>query len=661
VDILCGGNSIIAKASFNAESKDLDMDIQDSRSQSLQTGDSTDEKSSDPPKRKKLKVMKGLPATTNIMLNLTNHGFTNKPGELSIIKYSFATGVETTPEEAAAIVQIIDRTPPEKPEIEKFINEDSDRIKMAEKVISRTAFFYRLRRVLYLLQNENYCWPNIAPQWESPVVEYGLLLGIHQYGIQKNDIELFLEDPKLGLKNAKPLSPKIIEKRARKLVIELELQFSGKLDKEWPVDFTPLQPKEWEEKHSNIYSRAYLYENETLELFHTLIAIGKPIKDGEIDWERIRKFSAIKNVTTEAIREAAQQMYEVADRYLEKEGDKRPENKPVDVHEYSKLACLQGKIKSKEVRKLNQTIKEMISIRDFAANIDSNIIELMKCAPTADAFPKWWTWEQDKALIENLAEYGASLCISWIVDKNGPFYPHIPKYCLGPFEDAAAREIESGKAAKVDNQCDDFYSLLRERSRMKRALLVIAHVSKELTKNDTADMEYSDEETIEKYKIVRQKPLINLQNTCRVLKLGTLRLTDGFVGENIVYPVGYCALRRFKLKGECPYFWYKCMVEEKDQKPYFIVETVTRHKQRVYESNSPNDVWNNIASDLAKEYNLQPQKVIGPWLFGLSIKTVQRELARLPNGEKIPYFKKEFYDANSGDFTFQILREKRDE
>ena len=655
-DVFAGGDSIFAKASFNADGDNLDMNSKDFWSQVLPTKHSVSEETLVRRCRKsKIEEEQNQQTTPlfTIMSNITGHGFTNSPGELSVLKQAYAIKKPKTHGDSAALNMILSGNHGEESEIEKLLGENGVKVEpRAEKIIARTAYFFRLRRALYLIQENEIKWPVISPPWEDPVAEYGLMVGVNKYGLHANDLDELPSDKELGLMKTKPLTPAAIEKRVKNLVKAFEDQFSDKLEESFPQDFKPLSPKDWKEKHPSVLARKSLYDNEVLCLFQTMCAIGKPVKGDDVDWERLRDASKLNLVTTSAIQEVAQQMIDLAEREDEKEEEKdedKEEDNIVDFQDYPKLKPLQGKIMKKDLRKLKQTIKEMSKIYKFVSKLGPKRLEIMKNAPASNGVPEWWTWEHDNSLINNLAQYGLNYCVTWVADKNGPFYAHIPIDLLPQFEEAAKKEMERGKTVKPQDQGEDFLFIFRERSRVARALSVIMYVSKELKKQQKG--EESQEAGDEKAKQKKEKAkndktnegiILRVNPSLKIISFGHIMLAKGFFSKSSVYPVGYSCYRRYKVKGtKCPLYWYKCDIEEVNGKPAFKVETVDRPDQKKYESDSPQTVWTMIAEDLAKEINETPKKVVGTWMYGLNSKEVHQELAKLPDADKVPFLNPE--------------------
>lgn len=645
VDVVSGGDSFFATANFKADNDNIDMNSADFWAEILP--EARMDRFSQPTMRRcrqtKLEneIINGEKDTDmkSSILEITYKGYTGRPYERQLLLAAMSLYKSKNKQDRKAIAKIMEKLPPEEPgEVERFLGEKGVEVEpQIEKIYSRCAFFYRLRRILYAIQLGEFKWPAILPPWEDPVAEYALMVGVFRYGM--HELTAIPEDKELGLGSARPLTRSAIEKRTRELYVQLEKEFTDEqLDVDIPDDFTPLLPSEWKTKHQSVLARKELYDSEVLSLFQAMCAIGAPeTEDGSmVDWERLRQWAKLSLVTTRAVEEVAQQIIDLSNQEVEGvsntddegqegEGDKNS----VDLTAYDKLKCVQGKIAKKDVRKVHQSIKDMEKIYRFLQKHSHRRIETLKNAPKMNNGPEWWTWEHDLALIQNIAKYGLQATSVWVVDKDGPFRQQIPIELVESFDEAAAKEKEKlgkGKAVKPADQ-GPLAFLFRERTRVARATAVIQYVSKE---HEKAKKHSTKEHGADKKKddfVIKAKDL-------KVLSLGEIINNKAFIKKSYVCPVGYVAMRRYKFPNEKDYHNYKCEVLADKGRPLFRV-TLMLDTPRVYESDDPNLVFKGLIEDAIKDPTVKKPSIKGTFFFGLVHKDVKAELYNLPGGNVI--------------------------
>ncbi|EAY08212.1 SNF2 family N-terminal domain containing protein [Trichomonas vaginalis G3] len=646
-DVVAGGDSVFATAQFKADNDTLDMNSADFWAEILP--EARMDKFNQPTMRRcrqtklEMEIMSGEKDTDmkGAILEITYKGYTEKPFERLILMAADSLYKSKSSHDKQAINKIMSTFPPEEQgELEKFLGQHGVEVEQSiEKIYLRCAFFYRLRRILFLIQEGDYKWPAILPPWEDPVAEYALMLGVYKYGM--HELTAIPEDKELGLMEARPLTRSALEKRVRELYIQLEKEFTEEqLNIDVPEDFKPLLPSEWKTKHSSVLARKILYDSEVLSLFQAMCVIGAPeTEDGEmIDWERLRQFCKLTLVTARAVEQVAQQIIDLSnaeqenttvtdDEQNKEEGEGGNNN--VDLSPYDKLKCVQGKISKKDVRKVHQSIKEMAKIYRFVRKLSHRRIESLKQAPKLSNGPDWWNWECDLALIKNIAMYGQQATSIWIVDPQGPFRAHIPPELLESFEDAASKEKEKlgkGKAIKPSDQ-GPFVFLFRERTRIARAITVITYVFKDVDKVKKHEKTERKSKATGEYK-VKTKDL-------RVTELGAILNNRYFVKKTHVCPIGYTAIRRYRFPSQKEYMNYKCEILSQNDRPYFKVTNIDADPPQVYESDDVNNVFKLIVEDMCKDPMQKKPSIKGNFFFGLVNKDVKAELSKLPGAESI--------------------------
>ena len=687
-DVISGGDSIFAKASFNADGDDLDINSKDFWSQVLPSARLGDDV---PTLRRcrKDKIEKDAANCVsqendiaNAIRSLIANGYTNKePANMIILRESFRIGNSRYESDKEAL-KIITKDFPEgdQKEVEKLLGEYGYNIETnSQKVCERVAFFFRLRRALYFAQKDNISWPIVNPPWEDPFHEYALMFGVLKYGM--NELTEVVEDESLGLKKAQPLTRQKIEKRVRNLFEGIEKQYKDTINEEIPADFTPLEPKEWQEKHASVLARNTLYDSEILSLIQAITVFGIPVIDDCVDCEKLRNEAKLTLVTTKAVNDVCMEIYDlcqVLDEEREKEKEEeREKNKklieseaekkqpkpmltrseaekekekpkesdkdkePVDLSAYPLLKQINGKLTKRDARKIQTSIDDMQYIYRFIKKLGKRRTEIMKNAPKYTNAPEWWSWECDNALIHNIAQYGLNICSQWVIDPQGPFRAHIPAELLDGFVDAAEKEKLKGKAPRP-SELGEFLFLYNQRSRISRATTVIKFISKELRKQKK--QKEKDEKEAKKPEKKKGKKndgtcLLKFKNELKIINFGTIVNTKRFVKKDVVYPVGFISQRHFKIPtSKADKLWYQCEIASKDGKPLFTITTIGAEPEEKFESDDPTTAWRLVAEKRAAETGDKAGTLRGAWLFGLHNKDVKEALSKLPGASTLEFF-----------------------
>ena len=659
-DVVSGGGSVFAKATFKAEDEDLDMNSKDFWQQVLPKARSTDNLGDSLIRKCRqestMKTQKDTTDPRKIMKDLVDRGFKGGASESRIVTIAISL---YRPDDKAAVVAIHQVLRGNRPMLEDGEEEEEDEkievddpVKVfgeltftveprAKKIVERVAFFARLDRALYFVQRESITWPLLQPVWEDPAAEYSLMMGIHRYGLA--DLMQSIDDPELGLKDTQPLTAGVIEKRVFNLIEEIEKQFDPRKVRP-PNNFEPMAPAKWKELHPQLLARTELGDHELLSLVQAMSFLGVPLRgDGEYDWGKLKEVANLSCVTTETVRKAGTKIYEMVqsldedkkgeekkadeDDKEEKEEDKakdeRDEEKGdeevihIDVERFPELASLEENMKPRDIKKLKTTLSEMETIYDFIANNNPRKWELVKEAPKNEHLPAWWGYEEDRGLIMALAEYGILLVCSWMVDPDLPFRQKIPAEYLEQIEKMAAQEKKRQKGIKPPKELEEFSYITKERPRVFRALAVIEFVNKSLKRKT----KHSRPKKSQSEYLFKMRGL-------RVISYGTPRAEPEFRHREIFYPVGYCVERGYKPKSQGPegaMVFYKCEITEQDGHPVFTI-TSMQDPEKKYEDTTLVGAWKQLQEALGCEVHPRRQTKNSHHFFGLLQPEVREKL-----------------------------------
>lgn len=653
-DVVSGGGSVFAKATFKADKdEDLDMNSKDFWQQVLPKARSTDNLGDSLIRKCRqestLKTGKDAIDPRKVIRDLVDRGFKGGPSEIRILTIAINLYRPDDKESLNIIHRLLRGNRPifedgeEEEEDEKIEVDDPVKVfgeltftveSRAKKIVERVAFFARLDRALYFVQQEDIKWPLLQPVWEDPAAEYSLMMGINRYGFA--DLRQSIDDPELGLKEAAPLTLGVIEKRTTSLIEELEKQFDTKKLRV-PDNFEPMPPAKWKEIHPHLLSRAQLGDHELLALVQAMSSVGMPLRgDGDVDWAKLKEIANLACVTTEAVRKVGAKIYEMVQSLDEdKDDDKKGEEKkqddedkqkdkddteesiPIDIERFPELASLVENVKPRDIKKLKTTIYEMGIIYDFITNTNPKKWELLKEAPKNEHLPTWWGFEEDRGLIMALAEYGILLVCSWMVDPSLPFRARIPAEYLDQVEKGAAQEKKRQKCIKPPKELEEFSYITKERPRVFRALAVIEFVNKGL-KRKPRHIKKKD-----------QTEYLFKMRGLKVISYGTPRPEPEFRHRELFYPVGYCVERGYKPKSQgsegAPTVVYKCEISEAEDHPVFTITSMDDLEKK-YEDVTLVGAWKLLQEALGCEVHPRRQNKNAHHFFGLLQPEVREKI-----------------------------------
>ncbi|KAH0793578.1 SNF2 family N-terminal domain containing protein [Histomonas meleagridis] len=645
-DIVAGGGSVFAKASFNVDEDDIDVNAPDfwskvlPESQSLESLDEEDD----------LKVRKCRQNHVNnfeidkrikikkIINKMINHGLVNLDEDhekYSKIILRIALSVhECNDKNSYIILRHVIRESIKNLiaiEIEDPVKEYGETAfiveERADEIMERVAFFLRLERVLYFIQGNIEEWPSIFPIWESPEYEYALMLGVYNYGWK--DLIQIINDPILGLSETKPLKRSAIERRVQKLYEEIEKQFNTEkyFIPKYIITENKLKfavPKIWKKSHKKLLAREFLYEHEFEYLIQTITSYGLPKIDiSNYDFERIKLLSNLTCVVLSTIQNTIEDLLS----YLQNEYSTTEFalDDLVDFKGYQSLNNFSEVITYRQLKKAYQSIREMEVIYDFLIEATPKHWALIKNVPHNKQLPNWWGHEEDEALIRALGQYGLSIISTFIIDPHLPFRKHIPRIAVSLVEKHAKAEKRgtNSKFNRPKQEVGTLSYIYRERSRINRALTVIKYVNERFKELQT-------KQTLTKKKKSKVNIYVSRPTTrLLIISYGDIKLNPNFSFEKFDFPPGYQCDRMYVGKSDNTLIWYRCEILDGGDYPIFKVIINADDKKNKIEVEA--DSIDGIAKKIMKVLKFKDNKSkdefeTGIKLFGLNNPTVMRVL-----------------------------------
>ena len=688
-DVVTGGGSKFAKAVFNTDEHGLDMNSTDFWAKVMPMNDNS---TSGPSirrcrqERMELALAKemtsGLGTIKRVLMGIIERGYRGSQDEVPIIEYAMEFVDIPSLQMQRLLFEILGKKDPkdeeEAAEIGAVIKEENEKYQgingsevtdlieeKAEKLLERTIFFARLRRVLYFVQGSDFEWPAILPLWEGPVSEYALAVAVDRYGWR--ELTANIDDPELGLSQAKPLKKPQIESRLDDLMTAIEAQMP-KDTLNAPMSFTPELPEKWKEAHPGVLSRSVMFEHEIMSEFRVLTSIGIPLDDdGDPNWSKIRDLAKLQIPNLESVRTVGEQLVKMAENA----------NEEIKWDDYPLLEPVKDKIPLTKAKKLQSVLKELSMIHRFAFKLNPRRLEAMKKIERPASGPEWWTWECDRAMILSIDKFGLNKTAVWLIDPALPFRQNLPADLLETLVKAAEQGESKTKQKTFKPPADlseDMSQLFRQRWCVSRAVNVIKAVRAALKKEVREKQremvlaqkrERKEEEKRKKEEEKRQKeeekkkrqeekkmkaspsskpgeivtmPWI-LSKTLRITSLGEF---DSPTGQpSFPAPVGFRSIRTYQIPEWDQPIDVQCDILRERGKLIFKT-TVLNDPTISFGGDNPTMPWNLVLKHWSMKVSptmvdqiIQTRRVVGPQLFGLNLPKVYREMLKMKNANQI--------------------------
>lgn len=626
-DIITGGDSTFSRASFNADSNNIDMnmDNKDFWAHFLPKKNPDEQ-----PSQRRCRQNTDL-ETSDVwrsINSLKRTGIQGNPQELPVLAeaYGFVKNLLSINDQ-----NLVERILGDVLNRNRNFSKYSSRIEQeARKIVQRTLLFYKLVRVMKFIQGPIDEWPFITPQWETPVQEYALMLGIFKHGFGSS-FEAVLNDRDLHLDSVQPISKTAIESRVNSIILHFEQKHPEILLLEIEEGFKPAIPGDWVKAHKNIVIRDYLNETELTNLLNTINSLGIPMKGDSPDLEKLIKHSKIDVVSNETFLDFIQQLRDIAANINSMTATPDDE---LDLSSYSLFKAVDRKLSIKEVRKFVSAIVDMESFTACAELLNSNpsAIDIAKSKfRTFKSGPDWWDYEYDVDLVKALALYGIDLVTSFICDKNFKFRSHIKSEYIENFEKKAKLESEKHRLYKPD-KTEDFTGLYNKTIRISRCRAVVQTILSSINKNNSKDNRPSRRKSSDLTKYT-------------VIDYGKIVTNPKFYRKNVVFPDGYTCLHRYRVNSykDSEFRVYRCEIHDIEEKPMFTI-TDTENKTK-YEGTDIQEVCNQLSEALKTEYKENKAiKIQGTVFFGLTDKDIFTKLSELDDAYRLTCFTKAYSD-----------------
>ena len=449
-----GSESSFSKAQFKSETDNIDLDSKDFWAKVLPEIDTNDLSEDTPAVRgcrvhgsndlQKASEMLHDGKHTSVVKNMSLRGLTGPDlAELLILQYvCFIRTAEANTIQYKTCMRILKDhgMAPDfssSPSYEALLGEFATTAEnQTPLILNRVSFFWRLARVLEFVQKEGFSWPVLSTKWESPVMEYAMLLSVLRYGIKDPTLPNEDKDLKMLLK-AEPLSSKKTQARCLLLIEQLEEQIDDDFAPKLNAKFLP--PNRWIMKFPNVFNRKSLSALEIRAIVKLMEVIGIPLNEkGEPNYELFTEKCSIDNASPEAVKKTVDSLKDYA------------EGEELDVLPALKNASEQ--LFTEDLRKnLFHAITTLEPFHLFAPKITPNMMRSTRSLKAHPKQPEWWTIKHDLGLVKAFDQYGLAPIKDWANEKGLPF----------------AKQIKDGDESK------EMRFLCYERIRVKRAMEVI--------------------------------------------------------------------------------------------------------------------------------------------------------------------------------------------
>lgn len=482
---------------------------------------------------------------------------------------------------------------------EKYVELSKSIQEKAHDIVNRTLLFYKLKFVLYAIQGEVSSWPLLDGD-SDPLYDYAICYGVYKNGLY--DMNNIFADT--GYVSHRPMTEKV----AIQTVENILFHFRDLLvRKDIESDHVILPPNEWKLIHENLFNRLYMSNEEYFSLLNHLSMLGTPeIPDEEgnpiIDYKRIIELFPNKCLSDEVVKSSIDSLLAVIDGKDDQETLMRLKNYKTSF------------------RKIKETIVNLKKFRDIYPSVtDSDKVYFLN--KVSEKLPSFWTQEHNDILFKNICDTGYMHISTWIVDRNGPFFKHIPQDFAQQFDISAAQEEVFGRPCKP-REAEPFSFLYNTKIRYEMVKDMIFFAEKQIRRSSRTQSSnhIHDIDDVERDIVTEVPPVpYEINSTLRITNFGSYQRYDD------QYPINYKSERLYvSIADPNTKSWYESSTFLDGEGKFCFKVRHLSEPFKEYVSNKPSNAWEMLLIDLEsvkKKFKLPLRKftaVSGPVQYGFS-------------------------------------------
>ena len=609
-DVISGGESIFAKATFAANTNDskINLDAQDFWKQVLPE---MEEQHEEMPTLRRCRESTELRETDEYQRSvesLIQSGFRGKPNELYIIKLaSKKVNLNSAPYEIKLVlVDILGKEILEEPkevapskssseDDSDDEEEDSDTMEKykenliqnlitdkSSQIISSIVFFWKLARALSKAQYTN--WPMFYPIWKKPINEYALLLGLMRVGF--DGLREEITKPEYELANYQIPQKTFIEKMAN--------QFINAIGYTASLAIAFYSPREWAQRY---VTQDILLKRDYVFIFDALISFGLPLNDDmSFNFTRLKELAHLDDI---AEADFPMKVMTVLNMIENKKGD---------------LALY---IPDSKLSKSKSTVEAWLKIHRVASLINQNAGYF---SPSFDKtkLPSYWGPDHSAVLIKNLSLYGLSKVSLWLNDPKGPFYPHFNHNLQRTIRNAADKEVS------------DFSSYEAKKPKNVSSIAFLYDKNRIFLAAQLCDSYILLMQKFDKIADIPSCPF-SINENLVITSFGKIVNDKAHIGKMTPFPVGFTSERTYTIPGH-PKSIAKVRNEIRES-PVCVVLLLDDKNQtkEIGSGSTPTEAWKHAIQVIysMKRIEYKKQRISGSTMFGLTNPIVETILDKM--------------------------------
>ena len=576
-DVISGGQSIFAKASFNTNDDNAKLGQKDFWQKFIPVIENPPEEEMSKTRNGKSSIYSPAEREEYERFSmeidqLISSGFNYKKDEAFIVKNAAAAAGYMDKVATKIIHDLVDEIPARE---EYPSNVLSLIYNKSNSIVQSVCFFMKVKMII-VNTNVNKVWPLVHPVlFYDAKTEYALLLAVATGGW--NNLSGIIDNKKYCLKGVNLPPRQAIEKFANSMF---------KMVKCEKKTTQALYPGKWEK---SIITPEIKRIRLMVHIYDLMLDYGIPLNDDyKPDWDKLMEIGSITDVPD--FQEIALNVCKTIEKcsvWL--------------ANIVGEMALRKAKKQINAMQLIHKTAIMIKNKRGFFAP-DIKINEL----------PSWWQQKHSEALIKNLSEFGMTKVAAWLVTDDSPFKDLIPQSSLSYYQAAAAKELENERPRKPKSSGP--LGFLFENNRV----FIAEEICNSYTTMDSPSFNVFSSASF---------PL-KVEPTLTIKSIGVLPKDPKYEGNLTPFPVGFQSVRLFKFPNDPRTFE---VLNEIHEGPLFSVTLINEYKdekdakqlfdQRVLGTGStPTESWRRAIAALVEYAKVDyiKTRISGSSLFGLS-------------------------------------------
>lgn len=578
-DVITGGDSIFAKATFNVDDQGPNLNAADFWHQVLPGEAEKVITAADyeRPCRVITSVTSGKReddvALNNAVDSIIDSGFQNREAEMTVLTRAASCYKSFDDDNRNLVIEVIGDIPQE--DLYGSTPADARIARKHELIIEGFLFFKKLRMALNTAQNTT-SWPVMIPSLGEPEEEYSIMLALSRSGWMQlqNEIQKDIYSMR------KAVLPPRKELKTRLFKICEKIGYSKE-------DVDHMDVSDWLKKNMTNEIRN---QRKLAVIYESLLMFGlSKDDDNNFDTKSFCSKIGMKHdeETHNLVIDVVNKVLNMDEEFAKTVGEDDMKDSKQIIEDFEKIHHINTLIES------------------HRGYFNSSVV----------GFPEWWTPSHSKCFVQGISKYGTTRLSLFLADASSPFLGVVPSKIIKSIQTFAKLEEESRHIVKPTKQSPlNFLYDVDDKTRISLARRLCDSFIEGENKNDD---------------ITPEVPF-NAGDSLIIHNFGQIYDGEGYRGRLTPYPVGFRSERKFRVAGSKRSAQH--FRSEITEGPIFVVTLLGNNKEKVLSRGvSPSDAWSKAIDKICRSEKIDPRrtKFSGSQLFGLTVPCVYKVIKNM--------------------------------